>query len=310
MRVVWTRVADFFTAPASPRPLGFFRLAVSTLALIQVILLWPYLLQLYGNFGFVQWIIVEADSGNWLPSIGKLCLWLQPYGVSASSCVFGVFGLYAVGLGCLLLGWRTRLSAVTVWLLHSMTVNSGFMSLYGVDTMLHICLFYCAWMPVGSAFSLDQIRGRSSAAPTFIANLGLRALQLHLCIIYLNTGLAKLRGVQWRSGEAIWHALMQPQFAVFDMSWLASVPWLALVMCWSVIIIETGYVIFIWPAKTRPFWLGATIALHVGIGLLMGLWIFSLVMFVMNFSAFGFNLLPRWNRAPTSELDLARTSVV
>jgi hypothetical protein len=53
---------------------------------------------------------------------------------------------------------------------------------------------------------------------------------------------SKLQGIEWRNGEAIWRSLMLPEFAVFDMSWLASAPLLAKIMCWSVIAIEAGYV--------------------------------------------------------------------
>jgi hypothetical protein len=285
------RAKGFLTDPASPRPLGFFRIAVSAVAIVQVGVLWPYLLQLYGNFGFVQWAMIEASADAWLPSIGKLCLLLQPFGISSSACVYGVFFLYLLALFGLLIGWQTRVMALGAWLLHILTVNSGFLSLYGVDTMIHICLFYCVWMPVGAAFSLDQYLRRAPVRPSFMAGIGLRALQLHLCIIYLNTGTAKAQGIQWWTGEAIWRAVMQPQFAVFDLSWLAYVPFLAQVTCWTVMLIEVGYLFFIWPARTRPLWLVAAIGLHLGIGLLMGLWMFSLMMIVMNLSAFGFDLL-------------------
>jgi hypothetical protein len=294
-------VARFFTEPARPHPLGFFRLGVSALAVAQVLLLWPVLLQLYGNFGFIQWAVVEAEADLWLPSIGKLALALHPYGVSSAACVYGVFVLYLLSLVGLLAGWRTRLCGVCAWLLHSLTVNSGISSLYGVDTMLHICLFYCAWMPVGDAFSADVRAGRRSSVPSFMANLSLRALQLHLCIIYLNTGLAKAAGEQWRNGEAVWRAVMQPQFAVFDMAWLADAPLVALLMCWSVVVVELGYPLLIWPRRTRALWVSATAALHLGIGLLMGLWMFSLMMVLMNLSAFGPALLPRPRRAGARE---------
>jgi hypothetical protein len=286
-------LARFFGEPARPHPLAFFRVGVALLGVTQVLVLWPYLLQLYGNFGFIQWAVVEAESEVWLPSIGKLCLALQPYGVSSAASVYGVFTLYLLALAGLLAGWRTRLCGVGAWLLHSLTVNSGLGSLYGMDTMLHICLFYCAWMPVGDAFSLDARRGRRSPAPSFAANLGKRALQLHLCLIYLNTGLAKAGGEQWYNGEAIWRAVMQPQFAVFDMSWLADAPRLAMLAAWATLAVELGYPLLIWPRRTRALWVASTVGLHLGIGLLMGLWLFSLMMVVMNFAAFGFELLPR-----------------
>jgi hypothetical protein len=256
-----------------------------------MLFLWPYLLQLYGNYGFIQWAVIETAADMWLPSIGKLCLLLQPLHVSSSACVYGVFALYGASLGGLLIGWRTRLFAICAWLLHSLTVNSGYISLYGVDTMLHICLFYCVWMPVGDAFSLDRRLRREPAAPSVMARISLRTLQIHLCIIYLSTAIAKLRGVQWRSGEAIWRAAMQPQFAVFDISWLASVPFAARLICWWVILLEFGYAFFVWPTRTRQFWIVGIVALHVGIGIVLGLWLFSAMMIVMNVAAFGFDQL-------------------
>jgi hypothetical protein len=52
-------------------------------------------------------------------------------------------------------------------------------------------------------------------------------------------------------------------------------------------LIELGYPVFIWPRRTRPVWVAATAALHLGIGVLMGLWLFSAVMIVMTVAAFG-----------------------
>src|SRR6516225_2020642 len=115
----------------------------------------------------------------------------------------------------------------------------------------------------------------------------MRSLQLHLCIIYLNTGLAKAIGPQWWTGEAIWRAVMQPQFAILDHSWLESFPWLAQLAFWVVMVVEVGYALFIWPAKTRRIWLVATIGLHLGIMLNMGLLMFSIMMIAMNLCAFG-----------------------
>jgi hypothetical protein len=287
------RAADrFLFRPAAPHPLALFRLGVTALALVQVWILWPYVLQLYGNFGFVQWALTEAGTESWMPSIGKLCLLLQPYGVSSSACVHGVFAVYAVGLAGLALGWKARFWAVIAWLAHSLTINTGYFSVYGVDTMIQICLFYCVWMPVGAAWSLDQWLLRRPAAPAVGARLALRVLQIHLCLIYLDAGVAKMRSIQWWNGDAIWRVLMQPQFAVVDVSWLPRVPLVAMIVCWSVLLIETGYPILIWPRRTRRLWVVATLGLHLGIGFFMGLWLFALIMIIMTVSAFGFSPAP------------------
>jgi hypothetical protein len=284
---LWEQIESFVLGSAKPYSLGFFRIAVSLIAIIQVFVIWPYLLQLYGNFGFIQWAVIETEPDTWLPSIGKLAIVLHAYGVSSSTCVYGVFVLYLLSLLGLLVGWNTTFFAICAWLTHTLTVNSGYISLYGVDTMIHICLFYCVWMPVGCCLSIDRTLKRAAGTARFCIGLSIRTLQLHLCIIYLNTGLAKAIGWQWWTGEAIWRAVMQPQFAIFDFSWLASFPWLAQLACWVVMAIEVGYVLFIWPARTRPIWLVATIGLHVGIIVNMGLIMFSIMMIVMNLSAFG-----------------------
>ncbi len=286
----------FLFTPVPPHPLAVLRIGASALALLQVWLLWPYLLQLYGNFGFVPWALTEAGNDRWMPSIPKLCLALQPYGVTSAACVHGVFSVYALGLLGLALGWRTRLSAAVAWLAHAMTVNTGYFSIYGLDTMIQICLFYCVWMPTGAVWSLDAWRLRRPAVSTAAAGLALRVLQVHLCLIYLNAGVAKMRSVQWWNGEAIWRTLMEPQFSVVDVSWLSQVPGLAMLLCYFVLLVEVGYPLFIWPRRTRALWVAATLALHLGIGLFMGLWLFALIMMLLTFSAFGFALLPERGR--------------
>ncbi len=276
-----------FLNPTSPAPLGFFRITISVLALVQLIILWPHLLQLYGNYGFIQWAIIETETDTWLPSIGKLCLLIHDLGISSSNCVYLIFTLYGICLVGLLIGWHSRFFAILCWLLHSITNNSGYISLYGVDTMLHICLFYSIWMPVGRAYSLDVKRKPSLSSPSFLAILGIRTLQIHLCIIYLNTSIAKMSSIQWWNGEAIWRALMQPQFSQFDYSWLAHYPGIALILCWGTLLVEGGYAIFIWLKPTEKIWLFAIISLHLGIAFFMGLWLFAAIMIIMNLTAFG-----------------------
>jgi hypothetical protein len=226
---------------------------------------------------------------------------LAPLGVSADACVRGVFLLYLAGLGALLTGWRTRISAAVVWLTHLALNTTGTVSIYGVDAFANLALFYCVWMPVGHAFSADVAAGRVSGEPSFGARLGLRVLQLHLCIAYLASGLEKVVGEQWRTGEAVWLALMQPALGQLDFSWMASAPWVALLACWGTLVVEIGYAFFVWPRRTRKAWALATIGLHAGIAVFMGLVSFSAVMAVLTLSAFLVPAEPAPARVPAAE---------
>jgi hypothetical protein len=55
--------------------------------------------------------------------------------------------------------------------------------------------------------------------------------------------------------------------------------------------LELGYAFFIWPKRTRLVWLVGVLAMHVGIGLTMGMYLFSLIMIILNLAAFGPGLI-------------------
>ncbi|MDQ2659664.1 MAG: hypothetical protein M3Y03_04515, partial [Verrucomicrobiota bacterium] len=48
-----------------------------------------------------------------------------------------------------------------------------------------------------------------------------------------------------------------------------------------------GYPVLIWPKRTRLVWLIATCGMHLAIGLTMGMYLFALIMIVLNLAAFG-----------------------
>ena len=106
--------------------------------------------------------------------------------------------------------------------------------------------------------------------------------------------------VQWWNGEAMWRSLMLPEYAQFDMSWISQVPWLAILFCWSTFFIEIGYAFFIWHPRTRKIWVLATMALHIGIAVFLGLVTFSMAMAVLTFSIFGVSAKPKHVSANTA----------
>ena len=107
-------------------------------------------------------------------------------------------------------------------------------------------------------------------------------MQVHLCVIYLAAGLDKAMGRQWWNGEAIWQTVSQPAFSTFDLSWLARHSWIPMLAGWGTLVVEIGYAFLIWPRRTRKVWCIATIGLHLGIGLFMGLVFFSSVMILLT----------------------------
>ena len=67
---------------------------------------------------------------------------------------------------------------------------------------------------------------------------------------------------------------------------------LALLLGWSVLAIEIGYPVFMWPRRTRPVWVVAVAAMHAGIGVFMGLHVFAALMIALTVALFGVRAEP------------------
>jgi hypothetical protein len=114
-----------------------------------------------------------------------------------------------------------------------------------------------------------------------------RVLQVHLCFVYFFGGLAKSLGSGWWNGSNLWRSLIRPPFNLISPDILVRFKYALPVLGISICLIEVGYPVFIWMKKTRFFWLVCILAMHAAIGLTMGMYLFALVMIVLNLAAFG-----------------------
>lgn len=68
---------------------------------------------------------------------------------------------------------------------------------------------------------------------------------------------------------------------------MAHHPWIPTISGCLVLLVEVGYAFLIWPRRSRRLWVAATLALHVGIAVFMGLVVFGALMAVLTIAAFG-----------------------
>jgi hypothetical protein len=244
------------------------------------------ILSLHGNRGIIPWVLTDLLRDPWVPGLPTLARAFRPLGISAHTATILLLSAYGGSLLSLALGFNARLSAFLAWALHLSLVMSGFASFYGVDQIANTFLFYLLLFPAGRAWTFES----RPAQPIPVGCL--RVMQIHLCVIYLAAGLEKAMGRQWWNGEAIWQAVTQPAFSTFDLSWLAKYPWIPMLAGWSTLVVEIGYAFLIWPRRTRKVWCMATIGLHLGLGLFMGLVFFSSVMILLTGCLF---LIPEEN---------------
>jgi hypothetical protein len=279
---VWNRCAnsDTWFRPVSARPLAGLRVALPMLLLFHLVWLSDDILSLHGSRGILPWELTDLLRDPWVPGLPTLAKALAPLGISARTAVILLLSSYAGSLLSLALGFYTRLAAFLAWSLHLSFVTSGFASIYGLDQVANTFLFYLLILPSGRAWALESQNEETIPVGC------LRVMQVHLCLIYLAAGVHKALGGQWWNGEAVWQAVSQPDFSTFDLSWLASYAWIPMLAGLATLLVEIGYTFLIWPRRTRKAWGIATIGLHLGLGLFMGLVFFSSEMILLTVCLF------------------------
>jgi Vitamin K-dependent gamma-carboxylase len=285
-------IQRFFLAPAWATPLAALRIGLALVLLVQAALIVPAFFVLYERSGVLQGTIRDELARPGLPYLGWLIHTLGRAGMSEATVLVSTGLVYVASLMALLLGWRTRMVAVVAWFTHLTLMMTANGTNYGADNFGNIFLFYLIWIPSGAALSMDRLAGRAPEGPTWEARLALRVIQIHLCLIYLTGGLMKASGEQWWDGDAMWRSLMLPEYRQYDFCWLADHPWVARLSGWLVVVVESGYAIFIWPRRTRRLWILATVGMHLGIALFMGLGIFGAIMVAFTVAAFGVSAEP------------------
>lgn len=277
----WNR---FWFTPSDPRTLAAVRICTGLVLLASYI---PCAFDLMSFVGPNAWIDATAfeqiratggPAGSWWG-------W-SVYFLAKSPLAIGF--VFAAFLGCVLaftLGLFTRIASVMVWAGHLSFIHGGFLMWSGMDTVLAMLTFYLMLSPSGEALSFDRLRRNSKEPPrpSWSANLCIRLIQVHMCIIYLCAGLSKLQGARWWDGTAVWSVMMMQEFAPFDVSWIGKfgdVPCLVIsnVGVLLTLGLEVGFAFLIWNPKVRPMLLLLALVMHGGIGLFMGMSAFGAAM--------------------------------
>src|SRR5262249_30326760 len=155
---------------------------------------------------------------------------------------------------------------------------------FGLDKINCMLAMYLMIGPSGARYSIDRLwrlrRGNTDVPASASANLAIRLIQVHMCIIYLFSGIAKAAGYQWAIGAATWLSFDMAEYRSLDMTWMASHPLLMNFMTHLTVFWELSYCALVWPALTRPWVLAMAVVVHGGIALFLGMPTFGLVMLI------------------------------
>lgn len=184
----------------------------------------------------------------------------------------------------LLFGWRTPCMAAAVWFLTACFISRNPIIKNHGDDVLSVTLFLLLLTRSGTALSLDHRRerrrwetGRSSrpidADRPVIPAWGVRLMQIQLCLIYLTTGIAKLRGGEevfdgtWWQGTSIYYVFHDVTLARISPAEFALPFWMSFVLSYVSVWWETLFVVLVLFQRTRKWALWFGVLFHLGIWL-------------------------------------------
>jgi hypothetical protein len=283
----WARAAadgwnQFWFTPADPATLGLIRILAGAM-LFYTHLAWG--LQLADFFGADGWLSSEYAR----QFHGTPYAWSYLYGIESMPLLWALHGVALIVFAMLTLGLFTRITSALGFLITVAYAHRVPGALFGLDQINALLAMYVMLGPAGDAFSLDRwlsSRRLPTAAPAAIpsvtANIAIRLIQVHMCIVYLFAGCGKLFGETWWDGTALWGALANYEYQSVDMTWLAGWPLLINLMSHVTLAWEISYAALVWPRLTRPVVLALAVPLHLGIAVAMGMITFGLIMLVAN----------------------------
>jgi hypothetical protein len=277
----WDR---FWFMPQQPHALALIRILGGAM-LLYTHLVWTIDLEAF--FGAQSWLTADTVALMNQGPDGKgyalsYLFWIQSPGLlwTAHLAALVVFAMFTLGL-------FSRVTSVLAWIITLSYCNRATGAWFGLDQINAFIAMYLMLGPCGAAYSLDRWlarrRGQAIAdQPAVGANIAIRLLQVHMCVIYLFGGIGKMRGENWWDGSAIWMSFANLEYQSLDMTWLVRHRWLIALLTHVTVFWETFYCFLVWNRITRPICLLLAVGVHLGIGLCLGMWTFGLAMIIGN----------------------------
>jgi hypothetical protein len=282
------RIIDYGFGQLDPRPIALFRIAFGLLLLKEALYHLPYAHMLYSDEGVLPWSVFRLSSA---PNF-SVFQW-----IGNSVLVQAVFVLWAlVALG-LIIGWRTRLLSILNFVLVISVVHRYPLFSTGADLVMMSYSWWMIFIPLDATY---RVRLRRPVLDRHIRTtlyaFPVRMLQISVALVYLGSGIYKLQGASWQSGEALFLAL---QLHMHTFPWAADIltnihPILLQFATWFAMWAEVLWPLLVFFPVGQPrlkiIGLVLGVLLHIGIGSIMNVPNFPLVMLIGYLPFFE----PRW----------------
>jgi hypothetical protein len=275
---------QFWFTPAAPHTLALIRILGGTMLFYTHLVWGKDLLAFLGPHAWVSRETARLMNGE----LNSGWAWSYLYYVESPALLWALHIAALVVFALLTVGLWTRVTSILACIITISYCHRLVGTQFGLDQVNALLATYLAIGPSGAVYSLDRLlatRGAGKALPvppSIAANIAVRLIQVHMCVIYLFGGISKMRGETWWDGTAVWRALANYEYQSMDLTWLVHYPFLIALASHLTVFWETFYCVLIWPRVTRPFFLAMAVMVHGGIALFLGMMTFGLAMIIAN----------------------------
>ena len=255
-----------------------FRIAIGFLLLIYFIALYPNWELFYARDG----IISLTD-----PEIAKVTLdkWSLFYLTDKILPVRIYYWLGITGIIMLIVGFKTRISTVFIWILIFSMTNRTRVIVNGEHLVLETILFFSCFLPLGYYLSVDRWLDKKKNNKVNLKEPSiwpLRLIQINIILIYVFSTYYKITtDPAWLNGESLYWTITNKMWGRFPYPELFY-NWdsiLCKILTYSSLFIEGSFPILIWFKKLRFSLVIVMIIFHLSIILIVpGVLYFNLAM--------------------------------
>ena len=195
-----------------------------------------------------------------------------------------------------LMGWRTRVTTPALLLMVWTFQERNPYLINGGDNLVRIVLLYLVFAQVDAHLVRRRQAPRGAAAPgsaravwaTVAHNAALAACIGQLCVVYLASAMFKIQGEMWQEGTAVYYITRVAEYNAWPevSHWFAQSAVLVTAATYGTVLLQLSFTFTLLTTWARHLVFVGLAASHVGIGVLMGLPVFSLFMIAIDLLVF------------------------
>lgn len=290
---------QFWFTPAGTYPLAVLRVCVGVAALAYVGSHTADLVRWFGPNGLLPADDVGRLITGELTGSSDHFHWTYLGWFRTPAELWTVHALGLMVLAFFTVGVFPRITSVLAFIVVLSYTHRAPMIIGQFEPVLTMLLFYLCFAPSGNYLSVTKWwANRKNPPPAFfsaeakkswVANVCLRLIQVHLSWLYLFMGLTKLGGVLgepneavWWRGYAIWTLIARSESRLVDLTWLHNQTFLWNAWTHGIVLFELAFAILIWSRTARPLLLLAAVVSWFSLALVTGLISFCVMMLVAN----------------------------